>query len=248
MKILLIDETRGRRRNQSMGVCVLQVDATKYAKLTTAYSSRLKKEDWNEDMEFKGSTIFSSSKGDLKIDIPTRIAIVDDILAELNKGKNSPFVMTVRHNDNGDSTENFTFLLNEALLATIKRMPRANKRSGKHLVSVHLDHRDDVKSRFVEYSNLVRSHLERRGYSLIEEVNLVDSRFCHAGLAVCDIVGYICAAAATQTRENLEQLFDASPRSQEKRAHIDRWFNQVSTIDCKMSPMEQLCTQLSLTV
>lgn len=76
-----------------------------------------------------------------------------------------------------------------------KALPKAQKRAGKDILSLHCDRRDDISPR--EIYDAVSPVIETRGYTLLEDIVVSRSNFHTVGILYADIVGYLYARVDT---------------------------------------------------
>ena len=73
MRLLFVDETGDQKDKEYLGFCVASLDATKYVLLKTETLKILRKLGWSDDVEFKGSCLFSQSKGCKHVSVDDRV-------------------------------------------------------------------------------------------------------------------------------------------------------------------------------
>ena len=91
-----------------------------------------------------------------------------------------------------------------------KALPKAQKRAGKDVLSLHCDRRDDISPR--EIYDAVIQVVEKRGYTLLEDVVVSRSNFHTVGILYADIVGYLYARVDTIANDS--ELFQNVPPEQ----------------------------------
>lgn len=185
MKLLFFDETQDHNNKEYLGISCSYIDHIFYGKLKSLFFELLRKYSWDKSIEFKGSTIFSSNKGDLSVSIENRINLVKDLLKENVANKNSrvkfAFVKAKTKNVKIDYLDIIPKLL-------IKFLPKAPTGAGKNIISVFYDHRPDLcEEEF--YKNVIKS-INSKGYILLEGINSVNSKNEAIGIILSDIVGY----------------------------------------------------------
>ena len=89
MKFIFIDETSNKKKAGFYGLCGVSVDEAHYASLVREITKCFKDKKWNPDIEFKGSYLFSSSKGDPNVTVDERIKLADQIIASNIAQKNA---------------------------------------------------------------------------------------------------------------------------------------------------------------
>ena len=90
---------------------------------------------WDEDEEFKGRYLFSSSLGDTDVGIDARIELVRTIVKGTTAAKNARAMFCLAFNHDGRTEANYLALAAQAL----HKCPKpANKKGDKSLVAVFL--------------------------------------------------------------------------------------------------------------
>ena len=83
MKLIFIDEIEQPHKKPGFfGVATLVVNSHFYQIFKMAFDEALERAKWNRDEEFKGRYIFSSSKGDTRVPVESRIELVRSLVAE----------------------------------------------------------------------------------------------------------------------------------------------------------------------
>lgn len=212
MELVFVDESGDTKFKEYFGLCVAVLNAAHYKAIKGGFQAILRKSEWDESIEFKGSHLFSASKGDTKVSIERRIEIAQQVLG-LNKSTNNArmrFHYARRHDcedSKAEYLECLPILLNRAL-------PKPKKGRGKDLVAVSCDYRSDIKAQEIQKSIL--PVLEDKGYALLEEVTTPQSNFHTVGLLYADIVSYL--SARIDTISNDVELFENIPPAQLKNS------------------------------
>ena len=96
MNILLVGDPHFKIKNpietekfDYFGLSLVCIDSTKYSSITKSVLNALNKNNWSLKEEFKSTCIFSSSNGDLKVDIETRKSIAEAIIKSNISKKNA---------------------------------------------------------------------------------------------------------------------------------------------------------------
>lgn len=196
MKLVFVDEAGDAKFKYYLGICVAVVDARFYALLKAAAQSILKHAGWDRTVEFKGTHLFSASKGCPRVDIPARIKAAGELL-DLNVATSNSRMRfhygRVQTPDHGGA---YRLGLPPLLAKALGRAPRG---AGKNLLSVVCDERSDVPSQ--ELHDAIATVVSRSGYVLHETVVCARSSFDSVGLMFADIVGYLAARIDTVTSD-----------------------------------------------
>lgn len=189
MKLIFIDETTDAKYKDYLGLCISIVDSTHYKNIKRGFQKILRDSNWDESIEFKGSHIFSATRGDKKVDIPGRIDIVEKILNLNISAKNARMRFYY-------AKQNKVKNHKQAYLSSIpsllhKILPSPSKGRGKDLISLSCDHRSDIKP--VEIHRIVEPVLNKKGYTILEHVTMPISCFDTVGILFTDIVCYLAS-------------------------------------------------------
>lgn len=190
-KLLFVDESGDNKFKDYLGVCVAVVDSTKYPLIKKRFHKTLLQHGWDPDVEFKGSYLFSASKGDPNIDVQTRIKIAEELLG-LNVSKSNARIRfrfeTTRVRSGESEAATYLSMLPRVLR---KALPPQAGGAGKNLVSVFADERSDVRKQDLRVA--VQSAVHERGYELLEDVVTAQSNFHTVGVLFADLVAYLAA-------------------------------------------------------
>jgi len=190
MEFAFIDETSDVKFKDYFGICCATVNHTKYRTIKAGFQKILRDGGWDPEVEFKGSYLFSASKGCPEVTVEERIALAEKILRLNESDKNSRLKFAYLKLRTDDvKTEYLRYL--PGLLGKV--LPKATKKPGKDLISIQCDYRNDMSSDEVCVS--VKPVLDAKGYTLFEDVVLVDSDFETVGILYADIVAYLVARA-----------------------------------------------------
>ena len=188
MEFAFIDETSDIKFKNYFGICCATVNHTKYRTIKAGFQKILRDGGWDPEVEFKGSYLFSASKGCPEVSVEERIALAEKILRQNESDKNARLKFAyLRLSTEDVKTEYLRYL--PGLLGKV--LPRATKKPGKDLVSIQCDYRNDITSD--EVCNSVKPLLDSKGYTLFEDVELVKSNFETVGVLYADIVAYLVA-------------------------------------------------------
>ncbi len=203
MILAFIDETSDDKQTDYLGLTCTVINSAHYRDIKRRLQDILVKMNWDKDVEFKGSYLFSASRGCENISIEERVAIASEIL-RLNRGK-------------ANAKMNFTYLrtkiktdIKSAYLEALpkllsKALKSADKRNGKDLLLLSCDERNDLCGK--DIIQVVYDIINKKGYTLLEDIVKAKSCFETAGIIYSDIVGYL--VARIDTISNDKDLFDS---------------------------------------
>lgn len=202
MKLVFIDETSDAKERDYFGICIAVVDSVFYSNIKTEFQKILIDAGWDEDTEFKGSFLFSAKKGCLNIPVDTRVEIASKLL-ELNTAKSNSrikfYYFSNKTNDHkADYLEYLPLLLEKAI-------GKAQKKSGKDIIAIHCDNRNDIDS--LEVDTIIKDTINKKGYVLFEQVVQSKSNFDTVGILYADLVAYLVARIQVISNDN--ELFES---------------------------------------
>jgi hypothetical protein len=208
MLLVFVDETSDSKFKEYFGLCCATINSSFYRQIKEDFQHILVDGGWNPDVEFKGSYLFSTLSGDTQVSIEKRIEIASNILALNTSKQNARMKFTYlklppQQRQKDAYLEYLPVLLEKAL-------PKAEKRAGKDILSLHCDRRDDITSR--EIYNAVIPIIRKRGYTLLEDIVISRSGFHTVGILYADIVGYLYARVDTIANDS--ELFENVPPEQ----------------------------------
>lgn len=202
MILVFVDETGDVKFKRYFGLSVAVVKHNFYRQIKEEFHAILHKHGWNPSIEFKGSYLFSATSGDTNISIDERIAIATEVLQLTASEANSRMKLFYLKHETDDPKADY---LRTLPLLLEKALPRAtDKRQGKDLLSLSYDRRDDMTP--VEVRSTVLPTIEKRGYTLVEDVCMATSNYNTVGILFADIVGYL--VARIDTISNDAELFE----------------------------------------
>lgn len=189
MKLLFADETGDNKFKDYFGVCVAVIDSSKYSLIKKNFNETLKRYGWDPSIELKGAHLFSESKGDPSVDVPTRIDMTYNLL-RLNVSKKNArmsFFYVATRTDPGQTNDVYL----DAIESLIRKALKAKRSSsgGKDVVAVTLDQLSGLDKRAVRET--VSSVVTDRGFLLFEDVIYAESRMETVGTIYADIVAYL---------------------------------------------------------
>src|SRR4030067_3103176 len=186
MLMSFVDETSDSKFPDYFGLCIATINSAHYRGVKSAFQKILLDNSWNPEIEFKGSYLFSASKGCKEITVEKRVAIASDILNLTVSEKNARikfyYLLTKTSNHRKSYIKFLPLLLKKSL-------PTASRKSGKDLLALHCDQRDDIDEKTIR--DVVLEKICEKGFTLYEDVILVKSCFHTVGILYADIVGYL---------------------------------------------------------
>jgi len=207
MILLFVDETSDAKFKDYFGLSIAVINSNFYQILKSDFHKILSDSGWEINIEFKGSYLFSANSGCKNIPVDMRVEIASKIL-ELNKSKiNSRIKFAYFHKNSQDHRKDYLEYL-PVLLDKI--LPAAQKAGDKDIIAVYCDRRSDMKP--IEIQNVIQPVLNKRKYTLLENVVMTDSNFNTIGILYADLVGYL--SARIDTIKNDIELFENIPPDQ----------------------------------
>lgn len=235
MKFIFIDETGNKKKKPDFyGVCGVCIDETHYPGFAREITKCFNDAGWKTNIEFKGSHLFSASKGDSNVNVDTRIDMVDKIIALNIAKKNAKLKAVFAWNEARDIADNHLFLVRQVLCTLL---PSINKKKKKKPCLVLADRNDKIPQQ--ELWETVNATLADRNYCLVEDVHIFnDWRPSHIGLCLCDLIGYLASwSCLSRTAEEAQQsLFAEESISQYdkiKAKTVERIFQNLKNVTIK---------------
>jgi hypothetical protein len=208
MKLVFIDETGDRKFKDYLGICVATMDSRSYPLLKRQSLEILQNASWDPTKEFKGSFLFSASKGATDVEVEARVEASE--LLDLNASdKKSRLRFAYTGMTSTDKATDYLAVV-PRLLSNNKVIAKAPKGAGKNLVGVTCDDRDDVNPS--DLHEAVRPVLEEKGYVLLERVMQAVSAPESVGLMYADLVAYLLGRIATISND--AELFEGLDQEQ----------------------------------
>lgn len=187
MKLIFIDETSDTNHPNYLGVCGALIDSTKYGKIKREFHEYMRDFHWDPSVEFKGSWIFSSSRGCQAVPVEKRINLTKNIIAMNSSTTNAAIKFCYIHTDVGSQKEQYLSVLK---LVVDSLLPRAGTTAnGKDVVAIFCDKRSDVCSK--EIREILQQTFDRKQLTLLEDVHTIQSNMQTVGICYADIVGYL---------------------------------------------------------
>ena len=188
MKLVFVDETSDAKYKDYFGICCAVVDHTKYRLIKSAFQKILLDGGWDPEIEFKGSYLFSASKGCTSVSVEERVGLAEEILKLNQSGKNARFKFAyLKLSSHDPKAEYLKFL--PLLLRRV--LPKATSGLGKDILSVNCDYRTDVSPS--EICESLLPVVKDKGYTLFEDVVMANSNFETVGILYADLVAYLTA-------------------------------------------------------
>lgn len=214
MKLLFIDETSDAKFKDYLGFSLAFMDSRSYPKLKSTAHRILVDIEWDNTVEFKGSYLFSRSKGCQDVEVERRIEAARELL-ELNVAEsNSRIKFYYGEISSTSHTEDYLAEL-PGLLA--KCLPKPSKGAGKNLIAVCCDERSDISADDLHHA--LAPSIQKKGWILLERIQPVRSSFDTVGLMFADIVGYLTARIVTISNDS--ELFEGlTPEQFERNGKI----------------------------
>jgi len=204
---VFVDETSDTKFKDYFGLCCAAVKHTFYRQIKTDFQRILIDGGWDPAVEFKGSYLFSASKGCPEVPVDRRVdlaeAVIDLNIARENARMKFTYLRSITRNQKATYLSGLPILLDRAL----PRVRKGQRTQGKDLITVHCDYRNDIL--LDEIRDAVLPILQAKGYTLFEDVAIVTSNFETVGIAYADIVGYL--VARIDTIANDSDLFENIP-------------------------------------
>ena len=200
MLLAFIDETGDVKDKEYLGFSLATVNARFYPALKKDAHEILYDIGWDPSVEFKGSYLFSESKGCEGIDVEQRVNAAHRLI-ELNMAtSNSRMKFYYGTLHSSDHTDSYMKCLPLFLAKTLPKAPG----SPKNLIVVSCDERSDVNED--QLNQILTTPIESRGYVIHERIQSSKSSFDTVGLMFADLVGYLAARIDTITNDS--ELFD----------------------------------------
>ncbi len=207
MIMIFFDETGDSKFKEYFGICCVRINSAFYTQVKREFQSILESNQWDTNIEFKGSHLFSANSGDTNITIDQRINIAESLIGLNTANKNAricfSYFSKVSTDHRSDYLEYLPILLDKAL-------PKVNHKNGKDIVTIHCDNRSDISINEVRES--IMPIISSNEYTLFEDVSMPNSRFETVGLLYADLIGYLIARVETISSD--AELFENIPQDQ----------------------------------
>jgi hypothetical protein len=187
MKLIFIDEVEQPHKAPGFfGIGALMVTSTFYRGLKEDVEDAFDKAGWDQEEEFKGRYLFSSTLGDTDIGVDARIEVVRTIVKGTTASKNARAMFCLAFNCDGRSEANYLALAERAL----RKCPKPPNRKGdKSLAAIFYDQTNIAES--ARISEMAEAATEARKLTLVETPTPLTSSNGTPGLVVTDILAYL---------------------------------------------------------
>lgn len=209
MLLVFVDETSDAKFKDYFGLSIATINYTKYSKVKKEFLKVLKKSNWDESIEFKGSYLFSAKKGDTSVSIEERIEIAEKII-DLNTSKKNARMNFHYLQHKADPKDHAAEYLKHLPGILGKVIPKAPSGAGKNIISLCCDYRSDVNISALR--DEVVPVLEKKKYTIFEEPVMLTSNLNTVGILYADIIGYL--VARIDTISNDSELFEGLTEEQ----------------------------------
>jgi hypothetical protein len=192
MILCFVDETGDTKSPEYFGLCCAMINSNFYSKIKKDFQSILLEEGWDPNIEFKGSCLFSASRGDTKIPVDKRVNIAKRLLALNTSKQNARMKFAYLTKDSKNPREDYLKSLPKLI---DKILPNAKEKGGKNILYLVCDQRDDIKAEDIRKA--IEEVVTRNRYTLLEDVVCCRSSFHTVGILYADIVGYLASRIDT---------------------------------------------------
>jgi len=231
MILVFIDETSDSKFKDYLGFCIAVINSRFYPLIKRSAQEILSDIGWDPSVEFKGSYLFSISKGCRDIDVEKRIDAAHQLLdlnvASSNSRMNFSYGRMSSDLHSRDYLEGLPGLLYQAL-------PRPDKTAHKNLVHISCDERSDLSDNNIQKA--LAPVVIDRGFVLFERVALTRSSFDTVGLMFADLVGYL--VGRIDNISNDSQLFDGLTEKQFKSSSKIRKLKSSQNLMAKIKNLD----------
>ena len=207
MLLVFVDETADVKFKNYLGFSIALANAFYYPKLKSEAQRILRGIGWDPNVEFKGSYLFSASKGCTDVEIERRVSAAGKLL-DLNVARENTR-MKFHFGDMRSENPKVDYLTQLPGLLW-KVLPPAPRSPGKNLIAVICDERDDISDD--ELNDAVLPVTAKRGYVMLERAHSTTSNFDTVGIMYADLVGYL--AGRIETISNDVELIDGLTEEQ----------------------------------
>lgn len=216
MKLVFIDETSDAKFKDYFGICCAVIDHTKYRTIKSEFQRILVDGGWDPDIEFKGSYLFSASKGCPDVTVQERVDLAEEILKLNASDKYGRMKFAYLRMSTDDVKQEYLATL-PALIDKVLSKPTSGQ--GKSLLSVYCDFRNDISCH--EICSAIKPAVEKNGYTLVENVVSAESCFETVGVLYADLVAYLVARVDVITSDH-ELFDDLTPEMSEHSGKIKK--------------------------
>ena len=211
MILVFIDETSDSKFKDYLGFCIAVINSRFYPLIKRNAQEILSDIGWDPLVEFKGSYLFSISKGCPDIDVERRIDAAHRLL-DLNIASSNSR-MSFTYGRMSSELHNIDYL--EALPGLLYHaLPRPDKTAHKNLVYISCDERSGLS--IDDIHDALAPIVIERNFILLERVALTRSSVNTVGLMFADLVGYL--EGRVDTISNDSELFEGLSQEQFERS------------------------------
>ena len=215
---IFVDETSDSKYKEYFGLCCTAVHHSFYPQIKRETQQILKDGGWNFDVEFKGSYLFSASKGCIEVDIDKRIELAEKILELTTAPKNTRMKLSYFRKSSTDHKKDYLEYL-PYLIRDILKKYSFSRKQGKNLVSISCDYRSDISIR--ELRAAILPAVEDKKYELFEDIIQVNSTCDTIGVLFSDIIGYLMSRIETITKD-IDLFENLTPEQIEKSGKLKK--------------------------
>ena len=226
MQLVFVDETGDNQNANYFGLSLALINSAYYGLIKTNFQKILVDENWNKEIEFKGSYLFSSSRGDPNIGIEKRIDICSKILALNRSNKNARMNFYYFKKENSQNKKQDYLIYLPKLLN--KALKTQSKKIGKNIVCIHCDERQDISSS--EILNAIEGTIKNKRYSIFENVMMSRSSFQTVGILYADIVGYLFGRIDNMSKD-IDLFNSLTPEQLEENQRIKKLKTSTDLLD-----------------
>ena len=191
MRLIFVDESY---QNGVFGVCMVSINVSKYYELKESYLECLNLYRWNheEDIEFKASDIYSKSKGDVSVDINSRVRIVNWLMEGSKSIKSSKMELLfsskkIAHKD----CWNFYYeIVPKMLEKTLSGKHKKGRGRHKNICSIFLDKLGSERKNAM-FEKKMAEIIKTRRFIFFENIFYVDSSVYTLGIVYADLIVHL---------------------------------------------------------
>ncbi|MDP2684473.1 MAG: DUF3800 domain-containing protein [bacterium] len=225
MRYIFIDETSDSNNKNYLGVCIVQIDSTKYSSIKKEFWNIIRKFNWDPSIEFKGSWIFSASKGCSTVPVADRVSLATKIISMNRSDKNARIHASYISSMEGNNDDVYYALVK---LNLNKLLQKAPKGLGKNLVSIYCDERSSLSPSIIR--DLVKNSFDRKGYVIVEDPVIAKSNLHTVGVCIADIIGYL-VSRVDNIHVDADLLKDVNKEAARKNMQLKKYLTSSVLID-----------------
>lgn len=224
---IFVDETSDDKYKDYFGLCCTAIHHSFYPQIKRECRQILRDGGWDFNVEFKGSYLFSASKGCIEIDIDKRIELAEKILELTTSPKNARMKLSYFRKTSTDHKKDYLEYL-PYLIRDILGKYSFSRKQGKNLVSVSCDNRSDISIQ--ELREAILPAIADKKYELFEDIIQVRSNCETIGVLFSDIIGYLMSRIETITND-IELFENLTPDQIEKNGKLRKLKSSWQLID-----------------